>query len=157
MMNLRKPKKNEFTIYKRLEIEFYSHHKPYNTLLQDINPRKRDLQKEFFQLINERNSFFRFVEVNDKVAGYIYGVLKKVDENEKNFKKIGELNSLIILAKFRNRGIAEFMTKEFFSWLKSKNVRYVEASCNVKNTPIIRFNKKIGFKEQHLKFGKLIL
>ncbi len=155
-MELRKPKKEEFEIYKRLEIEFYSHHKPYKTLLQDVDPRKRNLKKEFVQLVNEHDSFFRFVKIQDKVAGYIYGVIKKISENEKNWKRIADLNSIVVLKKFRNRGLAEFMTKKFFYWLKSKNIKYIEASCNVKNKSIIKFNKKLGFKEQHIKFGKIL-
>ena len=155
-MKLRKPRKDEFDIYNKLEIEFYSHHKPYKTLLQDVDPRKRDLKKEFFQLINERNSFFRFIEVNDEVAGYIYGVIKKIGENEKGWKKYADLNSIVVLKKFRQQGLAEVMTNEFFSWLKSKNIKYVEASCNVKNDSIIKFNKKLGFQEQHIKFGRIL-
>ena len=155
-MKLKKPKIDEFEIYNKLEIEFYSHHKSYKTLLQDVDPRKRDLKKEFFQLINERNSFFRFVEVDEEVVGYIYGTIKKIGENEKGWKKYADLNSIVVLKKFRNRGLAEVMTKEFFSWLKSKNIKYVEASCNVKNGAIIKFNKKLGFQEQHIKFGRIL-
>ena len=70
-MKLRKPRKDEFDVYMKLEVEFYSHHKPYKTLLQDVDPRKRELKKEFFQLIRKRNSFFRFVEVDSEVAGYV--------------------------------------------------------------------------------------
>ncbi|MBT4174187.1 GNAT family N-acetyltransferase [archaeon] len=155
-MLLRKPKKNELAIYKKLETEFYLHHKPYRTMLQDVDPRKRNLKKEFFDLINERNSFFRFVELDGEVRGYIYGVLKKIDKNEKGWTRIGDLNSLVVLKKFRKKGVAKFMCKEFFVWLKSKKVKYVEASCNVKNKGVIGFNKKMGFKEQHVKFGKLL-
>jgi len=155
-MKLRKPRKDEFEIYKKLEVEFYFHHKSYKTLLQDIDPRKRDLKKEFFQLIKERNSFFYFVEVNDEIAGYIYGIIKKIGDNEKKWTKIADLNSIAVLRKFRNQGLAEFMTKEFFSWLKSKGIKYVEASCNVKNESTIKFNKKLGFQEQHIKVGKIL-
>jgi len=155
-MRLRKPRKDEFEIYKKLEIEFYSHHKPYKTLLQDVDPKKRDLKKEFFQLINEHNSFFRFVELNNEVAGYIYGVIKTAAENEKGWKKYADLNSIVVTKKFRNQGLAEYMTKEFFSWLKSKKIKYVEVSCNVKNDSILKFNKKLGFQEQHIKFGKIL-
>jgi len=156
MIILRKPNKNEVGVYKKLEVEFYSHHKPYKTLLQDVDPRARDLKKEFLKLISERNSFFRFIKVNDEVAGYIYGILKKVDENEKGWKKIGDLNSIVVLKKFRKQGIAEHMAKEFFRWLKSKNVKYVESSSNLKNELSARFHKRIGFQEQHIKFGRLI-
>jgi len=155
-MILRKPNNKDFEAYQKLEIEFYLHHKPYGTLLQDIDPRKRNLKKEFASLINDKNTFFRFVEVNGEIAGYIYGIIQKIGENEKGWKKIGDLNSIIVLKKFRNKGLAKFMTKKFFSWLKSKKIQYVEASCNVKNNNIIKFNKNIGFQEQHIKFGRLL-
>ena len=156
-MKLRKPKKDEFKIYKKLEIEFYlDHDKPRKILLEGVDPRKRDLKKEFFQLIEERNSFFRFVEINGEVGGYIYGRLKKIGENKKNWKRIGVLNSIIVLKKFRRQGLAEFMMIEFISWLKFKGIRYVEADCNVKNKSIIKLNKKLAFREQHIGFGKIL-
>jgi len=155
-MILRKPNNKDLETYKKLELEFYLHHKPYGTLLQDVDPRKRNLKKEFASIIKDKNTFFRFVEINEEIAGYVYGIIQKIGENEKGWKKIGDLNSIIVLKKFRNQGLAQFMTKEFFSWLKSKNIQYVESSCNVKNANIIKFNKKLGFKEQHIKFGKLL-
>ena len=48
------------------------------------------------------------------------------------------------------------MINEFITWLKTKKVKYVEVSCNVKNNSIQKLNKKLGFKEQHIKFGKII-
>jgi ribosomal protein S18 acetylase RimI-like enzyme len=155
-MIIRRAKKEEFEIYTKLESVFYSQHKPYRTLLQDVDPKKRDLKKEFFQLINARNSYFRFIEIDAKVAGYIYGTIKSIGENEKNWDRIGDLNSLVVLKTFRKKGLAECMTKDFFSWLQSKKIKYVEASCNVKNAAIIKFNKKLGFQEQHIKFGKIL-
>lgn len=156
-MILRKPTKLEFQIYKKLEIEFYNHHKSYGTLLQDISPEKRDLESEFKQLINERKSFFRFLENDSKnVVGYIYGFVTKAGPNEKQFEFKADLNSLIVLKKFRNKGYAKYMVNEFFKWLKLNNVHYVEASCNIKNDQIIKFNKLLGFKEQHMKFGKIL-
>ncbi len=155
-MNLRKPNLGELRIYKKLETSFYLHHKPYKTLLQDVDPRKRNLKKEFTKLIRERNSFFHFVEVNGKIVGYIYGVIKKVGDNEKKWKNFADLNSIVVLKKFRNKGLAEFMINEFITWLKTKKVKYIEVSCNVKNNSIQQLNKKLGFKEQHIKFGKII-
>ena len=155
-MLLRKPLRDEFETYKKLELEFYLHHKPYKTLLQDVDPRKRDLKKEFIKILREKNSFFRFIEYDGQVAGYIYGMIKAVGENEKNWKKIGDLNSIVVLKKYRNRGLAKYLARKFFRWLKSRGIRYAEASCNVKNKAVIAFNKKLGFKEQHIKFGKVL-
>ncbi|MBU2589892.1 MAG: hypothetical protein KKB39_03970 [Nanoarchaeota archaeon] len=70
-MLLRKPKKEELEIYKKLEIVFYSHHNSYKSIIHDFDPKKRNLKKEFLELINKRNSFFRFLEVNGEVVGYI--------------------------------------------------------------------------------------
>jgi len=155
-MKIRKPNKQEFETYVALETEFFSHHKPYGTLLQDVNPKKRNMKKEFNDLLKQKNAFFRFAEVNGEIGGYVYGMFNKIGENEKGWKRIGELNSIVVSKNFRRQGLAEYMTKEFFKWLKSKKVKYVEASCNVKNEGIIKFNKKLGFKEQHIKFGKII-
>src|SRR3989338_8360707 len=156
IMILRKPLKTEFEEYKRLEIEFYRHHEPYNTMLDYVIPSKRNLKREFLNLLKDKDSFFCFVKLDGKVAGYIYGIIKKVETNEKGWKKIGSLNSIIVSKEFRKMGVAEHMVNSFFKWLKSKNIKYVEASCNVNNTAIINFNKKLGFQEQHIKFGKLI-
>jgi len=154
-MIVKKAKKEDFEHYSKLEKEFYNYHKKYNTFLQDINPKKRNIKKEFYDLIKEQN-FFRFVMEGNKTIGYIYGIIKKVEENEKNWRKKGELNSIIITKKYRKKGVAKKLVKEFFKWLKNKKIRYVETSCNIKNNTMIKFNKKIGFKEQHIKFGKLL-
>ena len=155
-MKLRKPKKQELKAYTNLEINFFNHHKPYGTLLQDINPEKRNLKKEFEGLIKQKNSFFRFAELDGKVVGYIYGLIEKIGDNEKGWKKKGELNSIVVLPESRGKGIAKFMTNGFLNWLKSKRIKYAEMSCNVKNTGMIKFAKKLNFKEQHLKFGKML-
>ncbi len=154
-MEIRKPKRKEFYDYAILEQEFYDHHKKYSTLLQDIDPKKRNLKKEFYDLLKERN-FFRFAIEDGKVIGYIYGVIKKVSENEKSWKRMGDLNSIIVIKNYRKKGIAKKLVDKFFKWLKSKKITYVEASCNIKNQAVIKFNKRLGFKEQHIKFGKLL-
>ena len=117
-MILRKPLKTEFEEYKRLEIEFYRHHEPYNTMLYYVIPSKRNLKREFLNLLKDKDSFFCFVKLDGKVAGYIYGIIKKVETNEKGWKKIGSLNSIIVSKEFRKMGVAEHMVNSFFKWLK---------------------------------------
>jgi len=48
------------------------------------------------------------------------------------------------------------MTKEFFSWLKAKGIKVVESSSNIKNKQSIKFHKRLGFKKQHIEFGRLL-
>jgi len=154
-MKLRRPKLTEFEHYKILETEFYSHHVQYNTLLQDKSPFLRKLKKEFFSLMSERN-FFCFICKDTEVAGYIYGKIKRISANEKGWKRIGELNSMVIAKKFRRDGLAKYAANEFFRWLKYKKIDYVEASCNVKNTQAIKFSTSLGLEKQHIKFGKIL-
>ncbi len=154
-MILRKAKKEDFIAYSKLEQEFYSHHKRYGTLLQDINPKRRDLNKEFNKLMKGRD-FFRLVEDKGVVIGYIYGLIKNVGENEKGWRKVGELNSILVTKSYRKKGVSRMLVKEFFGWLKKKKITYVESSCNVKNQQAIEFHKNLKFKEQHLKFGKVL-
>ncbi|MFH1211449.1 MAG: GNAT family N-acetyltransferase [Candidatus Woesearchaeota archaeon] len=155
-MILRKPLQKEFSVYKKLELEFYLHHKPYKTLLQDIDPLKRNLKKEFLEILKDKNSFFRFAEQDSKVVGYVYGVIQNIEDNEKGWKKIGDLNSILVLKEYRTFGIGKSMAEEFFKWLKKHRVSYVKASCNVKNKAVHEFNKKLGFKEQFITFGKIL-
>jgi len=155
-MKLRKPKKQEFETYVNLENKFFEHHKPYGTLLQDVNPKKRNLKKEFEDLLKQKDTFFRFIEFDGEFAGYIYGLIEKIGSNEKGWKKKGDLNSIIVLPKFRGKGIAKFMTNGFLNWLKSKDIKYAEMSCNVKNKGMIKFANNLKFKKQHIKFGKVI-
>jgi len=156
-MKLYKPKIEEIKTYIKLETTFFKHHKPYKTLLQDVPTGKRNLMKEFEDLLKERNAFFRFVAVNGEIADYIYGKIMLVGANEKNWKKKGDLNSVVVLPTFRGKGIAQFMTNKFMKWLKLKKIKYVEMSVNVRNKEMLKFANKLGFKEQHIKFGKIIL
>lgn len=155
-MILRKPLRSELGIYKKLEIEFYLHHKPYKTLVQDVDPRKRNLRKEFVELLEGRNNFFRFLEAKGVVVGYIYGLIKKIGENEKGWKRIGVLNSIVISKAFRKKGLSGILTNGFFKWLKKRKIAYVESSSNVKNKQSMDFHKRLKFKQQHIEFGRLV-
>ena len=53
-MELIIPQINDLQTYKELEQEFFDHHKKYDTLLQDIDPSKRDLKKEFQDASSEK-------------------------------------------------------------------------------------------------------
>jgi len=154
-MIIRKFKKWDFENYVILEQEFFDYHNKYKTLLQDINPRKRDLRKEFNQLIKEKN-FFYIAEDKGNVLGYIYGKIKKVEDNQLELRRIGDLNSLIVTKKYRRKGIANMLVREFIKWLKSKNIFCITLNCNVKNREMIKFAEDLGFKQQHIKFGKLL-
>ena len=156
MISLRKPYSHEFAVYQHLEQAFYLHHRAYHTFLQDVDPRKRSLKREFLEIIQDKNTFFRFLEVDFQVVGYIYALIKKVNENEKGWKKIADLNSLVVLEPFRKKGYATFMIQEFFSWLHSKDITYVIVSSNIKNKTSISLFKKLGFQEQYLTFGKML-
>ena len=152
-MKLRTVTKNDFSLIKELDIEFYDHHKKFKTLLQDIDPRKYYLKKDFISILDNKNKFFKIAVIDEVEAGYIYGVIKKLPPNEKNFKKMGIINSIVVSRKYRNKGIASYMLKELIKWFKSKEVKYVEARCNVKNDKIIKLNRKLGLKEYHYVFG----
>lgn len=154
-MKIRKAKKKDFRAYCKLEQGFYNHHKKYNTLLQDINPKKRDLKKEFYGLMKE-NQFFHLAEDKGEVVGYIYGLIKKVEENEKHWKKIGELNSIFVIKEYRKKGVSQLLTRTFIKWLKSKGIKYLESSCNLKNKQALNFHKRLKFKQQYIKFGKFL-
>lgn len=155
-MNLIKPTISQHATYSQLEKEFFSHHKPYKTLFQDVPPQKRDLKKEFTTMCRERNSFFRFVVVEKKVIGYVYATIEKVSPNEKGWTHIIDLNSLIITKKYRNKGYAKQIIEKVFSFAKQNNIHYVKASCNVLNLGVQKLNESMGFSPQFITYGKII-
>lgn len=155
-MKLIKPTIDDLQIYEELEQEFFDHHKVFGTLLQDVNPSKRDLEKEFQEILNDQNSFFRFAIDNNQVVGYIYAEIQSVDDNEKGWSKIADLNSILVKKEFRKKGFAKEMVESFIENLKSQNIHFIKSSCNVKNLSSIEFHKQLGFKEQFITFGKII-
>jgi len=156
IMELQKPTIKDLSIYKELEQEFFDHHKDFGTLLQDVNPSKRDLAKEFQEILNDQNAFFRFAMNNKQVVGYIYAEIQTVGENEKGWSKIADLNSILVKKEFRKNGFAKEMIDKFIENLKTQNIHFIKSSCNVKNISTIEFHKRLGFQEQFITFGKIV-
>ncbi|MFP4568379.1 MAG: N-acetyltransferase family protein [Candidatus Woesearchaeota archaeon] len=155
-MKLIKPTINDLQTYKELEQEFFNHHKDFGTLLQDVNPSKRDLAKEFQEILDNQNAFFRFATDETEVVGYIYAEIQSVNENEKGWSKIADLNSILVKKEFRKKGFAKEMVNLFIENLKEQNIHFIKSSCNVKNLSTIEFHKQLGFQEQFITFGKII-
>lgn len=69
-------------------------------------------------------------------------------------RQAGYLCDAFILPEYRRRGIAKRLSKEFFKWLKSKNITYVYLDVYVKNIRGLKAWKKLGFKELTLGMRK---
>ncbi len=155
-MELIKPTMNDLKIYSELEQEFFNYHKDFDTLLQDVNPSKRNLKKEFEEIINNQNTFFRFAKNNNQIVGYIYAEIQSIDENEKGWSKIADLNSIFIKKEYRKRGFAKEMMNQFIKNMKEQNIYFIKSSSNVKNLASVEFHKQLGFQKQFITFGKII-
>lgn len=152
-MILRRPKKDEFEYYAEFEKDFYKHHASFKTFLQDKDPKKRALRKEFNELLR-RKDFFRFIIIDDEIVGYINGFIDDPGTNRHGWKRMGVIDSVFIKKGYRRFGLGKKAIKEFFKWLKEKEVPYVKAICNINNKAVIKMNQELGLKQQHMIFGK---
>ena len=83
-------------------------------------------------------------EEDNKVVGYLYGILKTEDEVTKNKKAI--LDALYVDTEYRKSGIASSLIKSFKKWCSNNGVKSIEVSVCSKNTTAKKLYDKHKFE-----------
>ena len=110
--------------------------------------------KKYFSARIKKNDGFAFVaEVDDKIIGYLVGGLEK-PLTWKKWKKVAELENMLVLKGHRGLGIGTKLIKEFLKWCKEKKVENVRTVASHQNLRGINFYKKLGFKETEVTLEK---
>ncbi len=138
-MIIRKAKKEDFDEYYKLKKE---EEKDYSQIIQEEIPSlsKKEYKKDFNGIFSSKNSVLLVAEENKRLIGFLYGTLKEYKSN-----RISDMEVLFISKKFRRKGIARSLIKEFIKILKNKKYKKIQLSVNTKNIGAIKLYEKLGF------------
>jgi GNAT superfamily N-acetyltransferase len=100
-------------------------------------------KKEIKQRIISQNSCGFVVKVDNKIIGYLIGLVLQ-EETGRNESKYAELEHMYIDPKYRNLGIGKKLVKKFKTWAKSKKLKIMKVTVSYKNEKAINFYKKVG-------------
>ena len=81
-----------------------------------------------------------------KIVGYIVGGITKA-ENYRKLPKTAELENMLVLKEYRNKGIGKALYESFAKWCKEKKVKIERVLATAQNAKAIKFYKSHGFKE----------
>ncbi|MEI7961362.1 MAG: GNAT family N-acetyltransferase [archaeon] len=102
----------------------------------------------FAKCIVEEEKCAFVAEHNKKVIGYLTGSsTPKTKYSYRKINKYGEINSMFVEEKYRNKDIGSKLVKEFFDWCKLQKVDKIKVEATALNTKAIEFYKNSGFKE----------
>ena len=94
--------------------------------------------------IEDPNKLIIVAEENNKIVGYLYGIIKPNDDSYKYI--IAKLDALYIDNNYRNKGIATSLIDHFKKWAISKSAHKIEVSVWSKNIKAKRLYEKNNFQ-----------
>ncbi len=94
--------------------------------------------------IEDSNKLLIVAEENAQVVGYLYGIIKPVDDTYKYI--IAKLDALYIDNNYRNKKIATSLIEYFKKWAISKNADKIEVNVWSNNIKAKRLYEKCNFK-----------
>lgn len=87
--------------------------------------------------------------VENEIVGYLCGGIKKA-EAYRNLPIVAELENMLVLEKFRSKGIGRQLFDEFIKWCKAKKVGKVRVEVSAQNERAIKFYRANNFKDYTL-------
>jgi len=105
------------------------------------------------QQLEDENTKILLAEVDEKIVGFIVGVILKAPGYIVP-KKIGNIDNAFVKEDYRHQKIGENLIKELFKWFKEKKVKHIELSVDARNTIGINAWRKFGFFDFRIEMKK---
>ncbi|MBT3582482.1 GNAT family N-acetyltransferase [Candidatus Woesearchaeota archaeon] len=146
-MKIREAKLTDLQVIKELNLKlFEKEYKDYDkTLNMDWTFSKKG-DKYFKDCITKDDCFAIVAIDSDKIIGYLAGSISK-PEFYRAVSKLAEMDNMIVLPEYRNKGIGTKLINEFIKWCKKKKVERATVTASYQNKLAINFYKKNNFKE----------
>ena len=81
--------------------------------------------------------FILIAKIKEKKIGYCVASVKE---------GIGEIDSIYVKAKYREKYIGKMLIEKSLNWIKSKNVEKIIVNISIGNEEVFDFYSKYGFK-----------
>ena len=101
-------------------------------------------KKMFLEELENKNSFFKVLYVDNIIAGYIiYHII--IDESE--------ILNIVIDNKFKRQELGKYLLEQILKDLSEKNIKTVFLEVGEQNIPAINLYSLFGFKEYNKRFN----
>ncbi|MFA5127353.1 MAG: GNAT family N-acetyltransferase [Patescibacteria group bacterium] len=131
--------------------------KASNRYLMRLRKKRTDFEastkREFRREMEVKNSKYLVAIIDDKIVGYTRAEVKNNKNSFFQPVKTGYLQSLVVLKKYRGRGIAAKLYQELEKWLKSKKCTQVSLHV-LKNNNAKKIYEKWGYESVFYKMTK---
>ncbi len=134
-----------------LKLNFDLFKKEYNEFDKSLNLEwtYKNGKKYFKSRIIKKDGFVEVAEVGGKIVGYLCGGIYKRKYYRKK-AKCAELENMLIMAKFRGKGIGRKLVENFVNWCKKSKVEYIKVTAFAENKQAMDFYRKLGFRDYEL-------
>jgi ribosomal protein S18 acetylase RimI-like enzyme len=110
------------------------------TKKKDISVIK--IRKQFDEFLNSNKKIFLMVEDKNSIKGYL-----AADISKNIWQKSGYINDVFIAKGERGKGIGTLLLKKVIKIIKSKGIKKIRLSVDLKNTGAQRLYERFGFKK----------
>jgi len=142
---IRKAKKEDLKSFIKLRKEYINIINKENKINEKIEDNK--IIREFKSFF-ENNKIILLVEIDSTLVGFISGTIFK-----NVWRKGGYIDDIYIDKKFRRKGIATQLIKEFLNTLIKRKIKTCQLGVSKNNKKAINLYKKINFKLVHYEMG----
>lgn len=104
---------------------------------------------EYFEsLLHSEETLCLIAEEHGRAVGYLIGYLRK--PNSLRPVKLAELESMFVLAQYRNMGIGAELVSQFKQWCRSKGAERMSVTAYAANEGAIAFYQSHGFEARNV-------
>jgi len=103
--------------------------------------------------IEKRQLFCLVAEVDGDIVGFTLGKIQKTPPILQ-IEEFGHLSDTFVKEEYRRKRIGEKLTYELLEWFKSKGIKRVELSVDVRNKIGVSAWTKFGFEPFHYRMKK---
>jgi len=125
---------------------FEKEYKEYDSLLNLNWTFGKEGTKYYRDRILSEDGCVLIAVVENEIVGYLCGGIKKA-EAYRNLPIVAELENMLVLEKFRSKGIGKQLFDEFIKWCETKKVGKVRVEVSAQNEKGIRFYRTNNFKD----------
>ncbi len=99
--------------------------------------------------------YFIFAKEKSEYVGYFAGTISAMPQGYKT-REVGYADSMIILDKYRDKGMGQKCMDLFVKWLKEKGIEFCQLHVKAQNTDVVAKYKKWGFEiDEHRMWKKI--
>lgn len=99
----------------------------------------KELFEKLFNMHFSKNKMFLGIKENKKIVAILSGYIKPAPKGD-----VGYIDNMFVSKRYSGKGYATILRDKFFTWLKSKKIKYCQLDVLEKN-PVKQIYEKWGF------------